>query len=84
MFRNNSIDQLQKMASKCTEQMNIQMAIFEKSLQEVKEKVTDEEKGDIERLQALSNKVINLAKKGKSDEASELIKNYNYGRKSSK
>lgn len=84
MFRNNSIEELQKMASKCTEQMNLQMAIFEKSLQEVKENVSDKEKGEIEKLQALSNKAINLAKKGKSDQASELIKNYNYGRKSSK
>jgi len=72
------------MAATANEQLNIQMAIFEKSIQNVKENVDDEEKREIEKLQALSQKAINLAKQGKAVEADELIKQFQNGSKSNK
>lgn len=84
MYNNKSLAELQKMAITANKQLDIQMAIFEKSIQEVKKNVSDDEKIAIEKLQGLSQKAINLAKKGKSNEATELIKNFNYGGKGNK
>ena len=78
------IDQLKKlsaMAVESSKQLNSQIGLVGDVLAETLRDAPEEHKRDVEELQALMTKSINLAKQGKTDKVNEIIKQYKDGRK---
>jgi len=81
MFKSEQLNSLLKLAEESKNQMNLQIRIFDETMVEMVKGVPEEDKEQVEHFRALSQRAINLAKEGKSQEAQELIKNFQYGRK---
>lgn len=81
MFKSDQLNSLIKLAEESKNQMNIHIRIFDETMSEMIKGVPEKDKGEIEKFKALSQRAINLAKEGKSEEAQELIKNFQNGRK---
>lgn len=75
-----------KLAESLVKESKNQIRIFDDVLQEAIKGVEGDDKKEIERVRALSQRAINLAKQGKGDKAQEIIKNFqnSYGSKNSK
>lgn len=69
-----------ELGNKAAKELQNQNAIFESLLNEALKNVPDEQKKEVQKIQLLCKKSISLAKSGKSEEAKNLIKNYNHGR----
>lgn len=69
------LESVQKLASSAKEQN----AIFETLLQEAVKGAPEEDKPIIEKVRIMSIKAVALAKEGKSEEAQNLIKQFEYG-----
>ena len=76
---NETIDQQVKLANKAIEEMKNQNRIFENIIKETLINAPESDKNQIQRFQAMSIKAMNLAKKGKTEEAQNLIKNFKNG-----
>jgi len=77
------LDQVE-LGKNAIEEMKRQNRIFDATLQEALKGAPDSDKKEIQAVQVLSLKVINLAKEGKTNEAQNLIKEFQNGRKSNK
>lgn len=84
MFNGNNLEQLQKMARESSKKLNLELRIFDETLAESIRKAPEEEKQAIEGLRSMCQKSISLAKQGKSEEANQIIKDYQNGRKSNR
>lgn len=81
------IDQLKKlsaMAIESSKQLNSQIRLVGDVLAETLRDAPEEHKREVEELQALMTKSINLAKQGKTEKVNDIIKKYRYGRKNNK
>lgn len=79
-----NIEQLKKLSEKANEQMKAQMNLLDGTFREMMIQLPENEAKEVERLKMLTNKSIQLAKQGKADEAREIIKNFQHGRKDNK
>lgn len=66
-------------AKKLASQINVQNTIFEQTLQEAVKGAPEEDKQKLEKVRVLSIKAISLAKKGKLEEAQDVIKQFQNG-----
>ena len=80
MYKSSNLTNLLQLAEESKKQLNLSLAIFDETMNEMIRKVPDADKGEVERFKAISQQAINLAKLGKSKEAHELIKTFNNGR----
>lgn len=75
MLNNNKqIDQLLELSEKLSEKINIDIKLVEKLNDEMLKNVPEEQKGEIEKMVAIKNKALILAKEGKQEEAINIIK----------
>lgn len=74
------LQQLSKMAMQSSKQLNQQMSILENVMSETLKNAPEENKAEIEKVKALTNKAINLAKQGKMQDVDQIIKNFKNGR----
>lgn len=84
MFKNQNLNSLLQLAEESRKQMNLQMSIFDGVLNEMVKEVPEKDKDKIEEFKALTQRAINLAKEGKTEEAQELIKNFQNGCKNNR
>lgn len=87
MFKGKTLDQLNqlsKMAVESSKQLDSQLDLLNETIAETLRQADDSEKSEIEKIQALTTKAINLAKMGKADQVNDLINNFKNGRKSNK
>ena len=68
-----------QLSKKAIQETKNQNRIFETILQEAIKGAPKEDKKEIQRLQNMSRKAINLAKQGKLEEAQTLIKSFSDG-----
>lgn len=68
-----------ELSKKAIQETKNQNRIFETILQEAIKGAPKEDKKEIQRLQNMSRKAINLAKQGKLEEAQTLIKSFSDG-----
>jgi hypothetical protein len=83
-YKDLNIQQLIDLSKKANAQMNMQVAVLDKTFAELLKKLPQDEANEVDRLKSLTQKAIRMAKDGKADEAQELIRNYQNGRKSNK
>lgn len=74
------LQQLSKMAMESSKQLNQQMSILENVMSETLKNAPEENKAEIEKVKALTNKAINLAKQGKMQDVDQIIKYFKNGR----
>lgn len=87
MFKGKNLKQLQdlsRMAVESSKQLDSQIGLINATISETLKNANESEKPEIENIMALTTKAINLAKQGKSDQAQELIKTFENGRKNNK
>lgn len=77
------LKELTEMAKKSSDELNNAINIFGSSMDELIKELPDEEKGEVERVKGLMQRVINMSKNGRVSDAQDLIKNFSYGRKGS-
>lgn len=82
MFEDKTLKELHRLSRESSKKMNLELRILDKTLDETLKNVPDEHKSEIEKVKALSQKSIYLAKDGKLKKAQELIKKFRDGRKS--
>lgn len=68
-----------ELAKSAVSEIKKQNRIFETLMHEAIKGAPEEHKKDIQRIQVLATKAINLAKQGKSEEAQNLIKDFQNG-----
>ena len=73
-----------ELGNKAIEQFKNQNAIFDEMLTETIKGIPEDQKRQVEEVQALSQRAVNLAKQGKVEEAKTLIKQMQNVRKSNK
>lgn len=78
------LQELSKIGRKASKELESLVDGFSESLDIVIRNAPEQDKGEIEKVKALFNKSFNLAKQGNTVEATEIIKNYQNGRKNSK
>lgn len=79
-----NIHQQVELAKKAAEQIKEQNRIFDNILTDAIKGVPKEHKAQVQNVQVFSQRVINLAKEGKTAEAQQLIKEFTNGDQSSK
>lgn len=79
----NHINELLSTSRKALEQIQNQTRIFEGVIDNVLENAPNGDKQEIQGVQILMKKALNLAKQGKGEEAQKIIKDFQDGRKSS-
>ncbi len=88
MFNSRNIHGLAELSRKAAAQLNQELRIFDQLMEETVKNVPDDQKPQVEEVKAFSVKAINLAKKGRVEEAQaltkELIRQHQNGRKSNK
>tara|TARA_R110000851_G_scaffold108617_1_gene230027 strand:- start:12184 stop:12423 length:240 start_codon:yes stop_codon:yes gene_type:complete len=75
----NVLKQQAESAKKLFSEINNQNRIFGELIDDAMMGAKETEKPEINKIQMLTKKAINLAKQGKLDEAQTLIKNYRNG-----
>lgn len=80
MYKSENLQQLMNLAQKSAQQINKEITIFDQWIKDVQKNVPDDQKSQVEEINALLIKAVNLAKMGKAEEAQELVKNYKHGR----
>ena len=81
MFKSGNIKALTNLADKAIDQMNEEIAIFGKTLDQSIINAPEGDKTIIQDFKALTTKAFNLAKMGKADEAQALIRSFQHGSK---
>lgn len=79
MINTKTLKQQLENAKKLASQINVQNTIFEQTLQEAVKGAPEEDKRELEKVRVLSIKAISLAKKGKLEEAQDVIKQFQNG-----
>lgn len=77
----NTVKQQAEQVKKLFEEINNQNRIFEQTIESAMKGAPEEDKPAINRLRMLAKKAIALAKEGKSEEAQQIIKDFNHGGK---
>lgn len=77
------LKELANMAQNASKQLDPLIKGFSESLDIAIKNVPDEHKGEVEKVKSIFNKSFNLAKEGKTSEATEIIKNFKHGCKNS-
>lgn len=80
----NDIIQQANISKEAIQQIKNQNRIFETILHEAVKGAPNEDKSKIEEVRMISKKVIDLAKQGKSEEAQQMIKDFQNGGKNNK
>ncbi|WP_440881401.1 hypothetical protein [Tenacibaculum sp. C7A-26P2] len=83
-YKDLNIQQLLNLSKKASSQINLQVQILDTTFSELLKNLPQDEANEIDKLKALTQKAISLAKQGKAEEAQEIIRNYQNGRKSNK
>ncbi len=78
------LKKLSAMAVESSKELNKQIDLMGDVVKETLKDAPEDQKSEIEQLQALMTKSFNLAKQGKADQVNDLIKNFRNGRKSNK
>ena len=84
MIRSKSLQDMLEMAEEAADQMNKNISIFDKTLEEAIAQVPNEDKAQLEEVRALCTRAINLAKKGDAKEAQEILRRFQDGSKNSR
>lgn len=77
----NDVIQQANISKEAIQQIKNQNRIFETILHEAVKGAPNEDKSKIEEVRMMSKKVIDLAKQGKSEEAQQMIKDFQNGGK---
>jgi TolA-binding protein len=78
------LEQMSKMSTESGKALEQQMKAMSGIMSETLKSVPDKDKGEIESVQALMTRTINLAKSGKYEEAETQLNKFKNGRKNSK
>ena len=84
MSRSKALQNMLDMASDAMDQLNQNIAIFDKTLEESIELAPETDKAKLEEVKALSQRAFNLAKKGDAKEAQEILRRFQNGSKNNK
>ena len=71
---NQQINKLLELSKTLSQKIDVDLKIVEALNEKMLKNATDEEKGMIEKMMAVSNKAMNFSKEGKQDEAITIIK----------
>lgn len=77
-----NLQELIDLANQSQKTLDLKLSVFDKTMQEVLKNVPEEQKNEIQKIQSLTNKVINLSKEGKVNEINEILKQFGHGSKS--
>lgn len=83
-YKDLNIQQLLNLSKQASSQINLQVQILDTTFSDLLKNLPQDEANEVDKLKALTQKAINLAKQGKAEEAQELIRNYQNGSKSNK
>lgn len=81
MSANKELQELIELANQSQKTLDLKLSVFSKTMQNVLQNVSEEEKKQVEKIQSLTNKVINLSKEGKINEVNEILKQFSHGSK---
>lgn len=84
MYDLSKIKAIQKIAEEHMQHLNSEIDFLGVYLDKQKENVNEKERAEIEKLKSVTTQAINLARKGKADEAQSLLINFENGRKGNK
>lgn len=78
-FKGMDFGALQRMSEQAEKMLNIEMQKFEKSFDEVRKTLPEEQLGTLDKAKAKFNQAINLAKEGRTEEATAIINTFKNG-----
>lgn len=84
MWNDTQLQELLKISELTQKQLQNQISIFERNLLLNIQNAPDQDKKKMEELKGMTEQAFNLAKMGKAEEASKLIKDFQNGHKNNK
>lgn len=84
MFNSSRLNSLLELAEESKIRMNLQISIFDETMNELIKSVPEQNKTELEEFKGFQQRAMNLLKEGKVKEAQELIKSFSDGSKNSK
>lgn len=81
MSNNAEIERLFELSKTLSQKVNNDLKLVDALNQNVIKNLTDEQKGEMDKYLAITNKALNLSKEGKQDEAINIIKEMQNERK---